>query len=69
MAMTPNERALLSELLALQSSYENGSQALQAMFERTLAENQQISSHLSALSDQVERLEATLSALSVKSTR
>lgn len=69
MAMTPNERALLSELLTMHAALETGSKSLQAMFERTLAENQQISSHLNALSDQVERLEATLSALSVKSTR
>mgnify|MGYP003495237969 CR=1 FL=1 len=69
MAMTPNERALLSELLKLQSSYEAGLQDLQSVFEATSLRNDQISQHLNALSDQVTRLEATLSALNVKSTR
>lgn len=65
--MTANEKALLSELLTMHAALETGSKSLQAMFERTLKDNQAVTARMNELAEQVERLERSLARLTVKS--
>lgn len=65
--MTRMEEQLLSALEALQSDYERqhrewqeASEALRAMFERTSAENAALQGHVERLSGQVTRLSEVL---------